>query len=125
VVWRHLADLPSLPEWTPTVTAIEPLTEAKFLVGARYRLTQPRLGRAVWTIQAIEDGRRFLWTSTQPGLRIAADHLIEADGPGSRLTLTLDVAGPLSPLLMALVGRISQDYVETEAQSLRQRCLAA
>ena len=42
---------------------------------------------AVWTVIRFEEGRSFAWEATLlPGARFVADHVLMADGDGSRLT---------------------------------------
>src|SRR5262245_5540765 len=89
-IWRVLADVARWPEWLPTVSAVEPLDSPDILIGKRYRLQQPKLRPAVWTVTEIEPLRKFTWESRSSGVRAVADHVIE-QVTGERATVVLSV----------------------------------
>src|SRR4029077_6094797 len=92
-VWRILVDVERWPARTPTVDRVERLDDGPLAVGARTRLAQPKLPEGVWTVTELTSGTGFTWTSPPPGVRVTASHLVEPSPDGSRLTLTVDVAG--------------------------------
>jgi uncharacterized membrane protein len=124
VVWTTWADLTSWPSWTETVTSAEALGPGTGPgVGSRYRLRQPRLGRAEWTITQWEPDHRFTWESTAPGIRTVATHAVTVrPGGGADMVATLEWHGLLAPVLRLLIGRLSARYVETELASLAAHC---
>ena len=52
-IWPALADVAAWPDWLPTVTRVEPLDGRELAPGRRYRIAQPRLQTAVWTVTAL------------------------------------------------------------------------
>ena len=67
----------------------------------------------------LTSGTAFTWTSTSPGVRVTASHLVEQSPEGSRLTLAVDLAGWLAPVGWLMTRSLTQPYVETEAASIK------
>jgi hypothetical protein len=59
-----------------------------------------------------------------PGLKrtvtIAASHVVEPHPEGSRLTLAVDVHGPLSRIGWLMTRSLTEQYVETEASCVKR-----
>jgi hypothetical protein len=93
--------------------------------GARFRVSQPGLPAAVWTVTSVAPSRRFTWQSRSPGLRIVADHILteQPDGTTSVL-LRLSFAGPFGSLVARITSRTARQHLEQEAAAL-QRALEA
>jgi uncharacterized membrane protein len=126
-IWAIMSDVARWPEWTPSVTSVEMLDDGPFRIGMRARIKQPRLPTAVWTVTAVDPGRRFTWQNIAPGLTSVGDHRIEVRGTSSvsRVTLTLTWRGWMAPVIRLLFGRLSRRYVQMEAESLKRRSEAA
>jgi uncharacterized membrane protein len=120
-IWEVLFDVVRWPEWTPTVDRVERIDDGPFQVGSRAELHQPRLPRALWQVTDVVDGRRFTWEAKAPGVRTIARHEVIPDGVGSRVTLSVEQTGPMGAVAALLWGRLTQRYVELEAESLDQR----
>lgn len=119
-VWAVLVNVSRWPEWLPTVSAVEPLDAPPLALGARYRVLQPKLRPAIWTVTLLEPGQRFVWESQSSGMRAIGDHRV-APGPAGRaeVTLRIDFRGPLAFVAKLLAGGLTQDYVTREAQALK------
>jgi uncharacterized membrane protein len=124
-VWTVMTDVERWPEWTASVTSIELLDGSPLVVGSRVRIRQPRLPTAVWTVTAMETERYFEWRSVAAGLTSTGGHRIDRSGDGCRVILSLDWKGWLTPLINLVFGRLSQRYVQTEAEGLKRRCEAS
>lgn len=121
-VWALLADVAHWPDWLPTMTAVQPLGPAALAIGARYRITQPRLKPAVWTVVRLEPLRSFAWESRAPGVRASADHVLSPMPDGSTsVTLQIEFSGPLAVVARVLAGSLTRDYIAREAALLKQR----
>ena len=118
-VWEVLVDVERWPERIPTVDSVERLDTGPLAVGSRTRLRQPKLPEAVWTVTEVHEGRSFTWASTSPGVAIAASHVVEPHADGSRLTLAIDITGLLAPVGWLMTRKLSQQYVATEAASMK------
>ena len=117
-----LCDVERWPEWTSTMTSVRRMDDGPFAVGSRARVRQPKLLPAVWQVTELDGRRSFTWVTRSPGVQIEAGHLVEADGAGSRVTLTLEFSGLLGPLVARLYRSLNQRYLATEARGLRERC---
>ena len=118
-VWPVVVDVERWPERIPTVHAVERLDDGPLVVGSRTRLQQPRLPTAVWTVTELTPGRSFTWESSSPGVSVTASHVVEAHPEGSKLTLAVDVSGPLSRIGWLMTRSLTEQYVETEASAVK------
>ncbi len=124
-VWAVLSDVVRWPEWTTHVTSVEPLGPSPLAMGARYRIDQPRLRPAVWTVVGLEPLRSFSWEALSPGVRALGVHSLATEPDGSTcLELQIQFSGPLSVLASTLYGRLTTDYLLREAAALKRRCEA-
>jgi hypothetical protein len=124
-VWSVLSDVRRWPEWLPTVTAVEPLGPEALAVGARYRIRQPRLRPAIWSVVGLEPRRSFSWESRSPGVRALGVHVVSPASAGStEVTVEIRFSGFLSYLVAPLAGGLTADYLTREAAALKQRAEA-
>jgi len=123
VVWNTLIDVERWPDWTASMGRVERLDGDRWDLGTRARVTQPKLGTAVWEITAVEPGRSFTWQSHRPGITTIASHeiLAVADGSAS-VTLGIDQRGALAAVIGVLFGGLTRRYIEMEAAGLKQVC---
>jgi len=121
-VWSVLADVARWPEWLPTVTAVTPLDAPALSIGARFTVQQPRLRPAIWSVVELDLPHRFAWESRSPGVRTFADHVVAASSVETTIvTLGITFHGPLRLVAGLLAGRLTQEYLTSEAASLKQR----
>lgn len=120
-VWEVMTDIERWPEWTPSVTRAEMLTEGPLVQGARARLLQPKAPSAVWTVTSVEPGAAFTWETSSPALTSIASHRIERTGDGSRVTLSVTHSGLFAVLLGWWLGPLTRRYIAMEAQGLKAR----
>ena len=120
-VWEVLYDVARWPEWTPTVDSVERLEDGPLVVGSRARLRQPKLPQAEWEVTEVVDGRAFTWEAHGPGMRTIGRHEVTPDGTGSTVTLSIEQTGPMGAVAAFVWRRLTQRYVELEAESLAAR----
>ena len=121
-VWAALLDVERWPEWTPTVTSLQRLDAGPLAVGSRARIRQPKLRPAEWQVTELDEGARsFTWVTRSPGVQVTGGHSVEADGGGSRATLSLQFSGLLGPLAACFYRRLNERYLATEAKGLKER----
>ena len=124
-VWEVLAEVMAWAQWTPTVNQIEGLDGPELAVGHRFKISQPKLQPATWTVMQLDPRKHFTWESRSRGLTMSADHILEAVGEGStRVQLTFSFHGPIGTLVAWLYGTLVASYLETEAASLKRRAEA-
>jgi uncharacterized membrane protein len=120
-VWEVLFDVGRWPEWTPTIDSVERLDDGPFQVGSRARVRQPKLPQALWEVTEVEDGRSFTWVAKGPGMKTIARHEVVPDADGATVKLSIEQTGPMGALAATLWRRLTQRYIELEAESLDQR----
>ena len=121
-VWTELSAVERWPLWLPTVTSVEPLDGHVLRLGARYRVVQPGLRPAIWTVTVVEPRRRFAWEIRSPGLRVLADHLIDETSPGhSAVTLRVSFSGWMGAIVGRLTRATTERYLAQETNALQQR----
>ncbi len=121
-VWRVMTDVARWPEFTPTMTTVEPLGDGPLSLGGRVRIKQPGLPPMVWQVTEFTDGASFAWRATGGGVTTIGTHVLTPRENGVSVLLGIDQSGPLAPLMGLLVGGRTRRYVRTEAESLRRRC---
>jgi uncharacterized membrane protein len=120
--WEVLSTVESWPEWLPTVETVEVLDGAPLKLGARFRLTQPKLRPTVWTVTELKAFRQFTWRAKSPGVEMFADHKLEqVSAVVTRVHLRFEFKGWLGRLLGIAFGAITRDYLAKEAQALKLR----
>lgn len=124
-VWAVVVDVERWPERIPTVDAVERLDDGPLAVGSRTRVRQPRLSPATWTVTGLVDGSSFTWVSRSPGVTVTAEHVVEPDRAGSRLTLAVTLTGPASGVGWLMTRSLTRRYVETEAASVARAAQAS
>lgn len=120
-VWEVLFDVLRWPDWNPTVTSVERLDDGPFQIGSRAEVRQPGLPRASWQVTEVVDGRSFTWEATGPGIRTIGRHEVVPDGTGCTVRLSIEQTGPMGAVAALVWRRLSQRYVEQEAESLDRR----
>jgi hypothetical protein len=123
VVWKILADVERWHEWSPSIQKITPMAYRAMGVGARYRVIQPKLAPMVYEVTAFEPGHQFTWEAKSIGIRVVGEHWIFPSSVRDHvlLKLVLRREGFLAPLVHLFWGKLTRDYVTTEAKGLRSR----
>jgi uncharacterized protein YndB with AHSA1/START domain len=122
-VWQVLRDAAGWPDWSETVDDLRLLDEGPFGLGSRARVKQPKMSVLTWKVTELEPGRSFASRTSGPGYAVVAGHYVNPDGDDrARATLTLEVAGPLAPLLWLFTSARTRRYLEAEAAGLKRHC---
>jgi uncharacterized membrane protein len=120
-VFAVLCDVERWPEWTSSMTSVQRLDRGAFGIGATARVVQPKLRPATWQVTELRENRSFTWVAHTPGVIMKAAHFVEAEGAGSRGSLSFEFAGFLGPIVARLYRRLIEQYLNTEAQGLKRR----
>ena len=120
-VWKVLSNVAHWHEWTPTVNKVEVLNTPELKLGNRYKVFQPKLQPVVWTVTELNSAN-FTWESKSPGMHMVAEHVVKSiNANQSEVTLTFAFKGWLGNLIGKMYGKMTEEYVQTEAQSLKKR----
>ena len=121
-VWKILSDVAHWHEWTPTVTKVEVLDQPELKLGNRFKVYQPKLQPAVWTVTVLTPPSSFTWESKMPGMVMSAEHTVRAISSNQAdLTLKFAFQGFFGEILGILYRKTIESYIATEAQSLKKR----
>ena len=119
--WNVLSNVAHWHEWTPTVNKVEVLNTSELKLGNRYKVFQPKLQPVVWTVTELNSAN-FTWESKAPGMHMVAEHIVKSvNANQSEVTLTFAFNGWLGNLIGKMYGKMTEEYVQTEAQSLKKR----
>ena len=119
-VWALFVDVERWPEMTKSISAARRVDEGPLRVGSEAIIQQPRLPKASWRVTELESGRSFTWETSALGITTVGGHIVDAEGQGSRITLTLRMHGPLARLLYAITSRLSRRYLAMEMEGFRR-----
>ena len=121
-VWAVMMAVERWPEWTESMKSVERLDEGEFAVGSKAKLKIRRSPNAnVWTVTELTPNRSFTWETNSGGVKGIAAHVIEPDGNGSKVTLTVALSGIVATLFGWMIGSESKKNVEMEAAGLKKR----
>lgn len=122
-IWQVLADVERWPTWTPTVLSVEPVTRDGFKVGAKYRVTQPKLRPGIYEVTERVPHEVFTWQQKSLGATLVAEHRLTAfDGTGTEVELAFATKGLVGAIAGGMNSKLIAEYVKTEAKSLKQHC---
>lgn len=125
-VWEVLSDLEAWPRRIETVDVVELLTPAPMSQGSRVRLKQPKLPEGTWDITVWDAPSYFEWCQKSGGITSVAGHRVEMLEEGrSRLTLSLDMRGPLIPVIGLFYRGLTNRYMTIEAQGMKRAAESA
>lgn len=113
-VWDLTLDVSNWPSLTPTMQKVERLDPDPLAVGSRTRIKQPQQSRAVWTVTRIDEGREFVWQTRRLWMTMVGAHQLEDLGGRCRNTVSVEITGPGSGLLGALISGVVSKAIGTE-----------
>ncbi|MGH1493209.1 MAG: SRPBCC family protein [Acidimicrobiales bacterium] len=104
-IWELTLDVEAWPTHTPTMTSVKRVDQLPLAVGSAVRIKQPGQRERVWTVSALEPGRRFAWSTQTMGTAMTGAHTLTATPSGTTQTLSVDIEGKLSRLVGAILRR--------------------
>ncbi len=93
VVFAAIADIESWSSMISAISEIVLLTPGPVAVGTRFRETREMFGRKAteeMTVAEIEPPRRLVLTAFNHGTAYRVEHLLAAEGTGTRVTLAFE-----------------------------------
>ena len=120
-VWEVLSDLEEWPRRIETVDEVELVTPEPVSQGSRVRLKQPKLPEGTWDITVWDAPSYFEWSQKSGGITSVASHRVEALEEGrSRLTLSLEMRGLLTPVVGLFYKDLTNRYMALEAEGMKR-----
>jgi uncharacterized membrane protein len=121
-IWKVLSDVAHWNQWTPTITKVDVLDTPELKLKNRYKVYQPKLQPAVWSVTVLTPPSCFIWESQMPGMVMIAGHTLKPTGASqNELTLTFLFQGALGAIIGRLYRNTVESYLATEAKSLKER----
>jgi hypothetical protein len=120
--WQVLADVEHWCDWTPTVVEVKPLSDGGLKVGSRYRVIQPKLRPAIYEVTECVPNKAFTWVQRLPGGTMTAEHRLSSHDGATEVELSFTSKGLLANIVGKIFSKTINDYVATEAKSLKSRC---
>jgi uncharacterized membrane protein len=122
VVWQVFSDVERWPEWTASVTRLDPLDGPGLGVGKRFAIKQPRMPRLVWEVTELAEGASWAWVQRSAGgLTLARHEVNPITDDRTRVQQEIDQRGWIGALVGRLMVRMTKRYLELEAHGLKAR----
>ena len=121
-VWAVMMDVERWPEWTESVRGVERLGGGPFGLGSEARLRVRGGPASVWRVTEFTEGQSFTWESDTAGVHSRASHVIDSEGDGSRVTLTVTISGWPATILAPFLAWVGRRNLRLEAEGLKRRC---
>jgi len=119
-IWDLTVDVEAWPRHTASITSVERLDDGPLRIGSTAKIKQPGQGAKTWTVDTLEQGHRFAWSTRALGARMTGTHVVDAQPSGTRNTLRIDIVGPLAPLLGPLVARPIRKALRMENEGFKR-----
>ena len=110
-VWRIWSDMSTWGEWNPNVTTMD--WTGGFASGTSGVMNTPKGQHHKMQLVDVQPGRSFaLVTAVVPGTRFRFNCRIEPGAAGgSKVSQTVEVGGPLGPIMGGMLGpQVSKDF---------------
>ena len=109
-VWRVWSDMSAWGEWNPNVSTMD--WEGGFASGTAGVMNTKAGQHHQMELVGVQPGRSFaLHTSVVPGTRFRFNCRIEPAGAKTRISQTVEVGGPLGPVLGWMLGpQVSREF---------------
>lgn len=119
-LWAIVSDIEGWPRILDSMDAVRITSDGDFGEGSTALVKQPQIPELTWTVTSWRPGEIFAWRARVAGTTIDATHRIQAEGEGTRFTLSLHQYGPTAPLMALLGGRRNRRYVGMELEGTKR-----
>jgi uncharacterized protein YndB with AHSA1/START domain len=122
-VWRIWSDMSTWGQWNPNVTTMD--WQGGFESGTTGVMNTPSGQHHKMQLVDVQPGRSFaLLTAVVPGTRFRFNCRIEPAGGKTKISQTVEVGGPLGPVMGGMLGpQVSKDF-PTLLQNLARKAEA-
>jgi len=122
-VWRIWSDMSTWGQWNPNVTTMD--WQGGFASGTAGVMNTPSGQHHKMQLVDVQPGRSFaLLTAVVPGTRFRFNCRIEPANGKTKISQTVEVGGPLGPVMGGMLGpQVSKDF-PTLLQNLARKAEA-
>src|SRR5450759_1355950 len=123
-VWKIWSDMSTWGDWNPNVSTMD--WTSGFVQGSEGTMNTKAGQHHKVKLVEVQPGRFFaLETSVVPGTRFRFDCRVEPSGGKTKISQTVEVKGPLGPVLQGMLGpQVSKEFGTLRA-NLAKRAEAA
>lgn len=109
-VWRIWSDMSTWGSWNPNVTSMD--WTGGFVSGSTGVMNTPAGQHHKMQLVDVQPGKGFaLLTAVVPGTRFRFNCRIEPASGGAKVSQTVEVGGPLGPILGGMLGpQVSKEF---------------
>ena len=109
-VWRVWSDMSTWGEWNPNVSTMD--WSGGFVSGSRGVMNTRAGQHHKMELVDVQPGRSFaLLTAVVPGTRFRFNCRVEPAGPKTKVSQTVEVLGPLGPVMGGMLGpQVSKEF---------------
>jgi len=109
-VWRVWSDMSTWGEWNPNVSTMD--WQGGFVSGSKGVMNTRAGQHHQMELVDVQSGRSFaLLTSVVPGTRFRFNCRVEPAGGKTKVSQTVEVLGPLGPVLGGMLGpQVSKEF---------------
>ncbi|MFG2054376.1 SRPBCC family protein [Micromonospora sp. NPDC048930] len=118
--WAALEGVTTYPQWTASMSTVEPLDGPALELGNRFRIRQPGLPPTVWRVCDVRRGVSFAWDAHAPGVHTVGYHRVDREPDGTtRIRIGIRQSGALAWLAALLLTARTRRYLRMEAAGLK------
>jgi hypothetical protein len=123
-VWRIWSDMSTWGQWNPNVTTMD--WQGGFVSGTTGVMNTPSGQHHKMELVDVQPGRSFaLLTSVVPGTRFRFNCRVEPANGKTKVSQTVEVLGPLGPVMGGMLGpQVSKEF-STLLQNLARKAEAS
>lgn len=114
--WAQLTTVPGWQDWALGIIGSE--TDGPFEVGMRARIVQAGLRATVWTVDAIDEGRSFEWSSSGTGFAMTSVYTVAPAPRGCAVRFDTTITGPMGWAVMLIARRPLRRFQQAQATAL-------
>ncbi|MGC1208548.1 MAG: SRPBCC family protein [Ornithinimicrobium sp.] len=118
-VWRVLADIEVWPSWASGVVSVTPESDGE---QTAYRIDQPPLPHALWTITDWRPEQGFTWQTQGASSLLTMTFRLQASAVGTDASVDLQWSGAMSWMARAAYGPVSLRYADSHLRALKDVC---
>ncbi len=114
-----MSNVAKWPEWTASIVSVNEVSP-EFGIGKSAVVDAKGTPTSRWTVSRWEPGKGFDWVTKVRGATTVGGHWIESVGDRSRVTLTIEVNGPLVWMFKPFIGGRIRSNMALEAAGLKR-----
>ena len=121
-VWQVLADIDQWPSWSPGVESVVCVTPESDGEQTAYRIDQPPLPHALWTVTDWRPEVGFTWQTHGASSLLTMTFRLQPSAVGTDASVDLHWSGAMAWMARAAYGPVSLRYADSHLRALKAVC---